>query len=834
MYRRKMNARAVVSLVRGVHSSFLTSACAALLLAGCASELEADEKVGSQSAALATHAPFSDAGVWTVITGSASVVDGGASVRLADIGGYVEVQNSNAFGTLTAEGEVRLDINIPDLPWGHVALYFDIPSRGIYRQYVGPVDLTELPAGRNELSFTVPQHIATALAGSYDDFKLGIAFAVPTGTTIALHDLCFSSCDEPNPEPLSWTSRDMFQLRNIGWSSHRGLSLQELSDNYAERSAAGQIPLNIGAKRKGGGPEFSIVWRDNVDDRGWKAHWNLTSAEYHALWEQYRDQGYRPLNVTGYRVTGGNDRFAGIWVENRENLGWVSYRGLTHDEYGDFFQEWRDKGYRPIDLEMYETGDGPRIATIWYENVDNVAWAQFRNMSRERYQQEVDDRGAAGYLMIDYDSYDGDDEYAAIWEIPAVARPPYQIRTRREDPDFANYWRQYRDEGYRPFHVENHGDNSNDHFAGIWVQNLDRFDYDRKGDIDNAVDAYRSANDIPGISVAVIRGGEVLYQRGFGWADVDDEKAAHGQTVYNAASVSKVVGGTLAAKLEAEGVLRSGASVSLDMTLPTSSFLTGIPAHHTHTVEELTAHLSCVAHYDTSPDIDNLSGHYPTALAAAKQFWNTGLVSSCPVASGNPSYSTPGFTLLGAVLEDVTGERIADLVKSEITVPYGLTSMRPQWETIDSHGIQVGVMRDDYERAKHYDDDNDEDDYDDTSWKVLGGGIETNPVDLARFGWLVLSGQVVSPAVRDNRLFAPVSPGCGPDDTGGLCSYGVAWNRGYHGARRIVEHGGSQTGARSHLRLYRDDDLVIALMSNRTEHDIWTLCDSIGDIVLAP
>lgn len=798
----------------------------AALLIGCSTD-EGSEPVASSRAALSVDQSFENASGWRVIAGAATIVDGGASLRLSNIQGYVEVQNSDPFVTLTAEGTVRLTVNLPDVPWGQVALYFDLPSRGIYRQYVGPANLASLPAGQNELAFTLPQHLRTALAGTYNDFRLGIALSVPTGTTVSLHDLCFANCDAPDPEPLTWTSRDIWSLRNIGWYSHRGHSRSELQEAYEQHADEGMIPLSVGASPVGlVDVEYSSVWRTNVDGRQWRIRWDLTSDEYHAAWEQYRDEGLRPLTVTSYRVAG-TQFFAGTWVENRENLGWVSYRGMTGDEYADFFQEYRAKGYRPIDIDYYQTGSGYRISTVWYENVENVAWAAYRNMSRDEYQQRVDDFGAQGYLMIDYDSYDDEDEHAAIWEVPRQ-RPAYQIRTNREDPDFANLWRQYRDEGYRPFHVENHGE-GDDHFAGIWIENEDRFHYARKGDIDTAVKAYRSANDLPGISVAVIRAGDVIYRRGFGWADVDDEKAAHGETVYMAASVSKLFGGTLAAKLEDENQLSDGTTlpIDLDMTQPTSTYLSGLPAHHTHTVEQLTSHLGCVPHYNTNPDINNQTTHYNTAMAAVQSIWNTGLVSGCTIGT-TWSYSTPAFTFLGAVLETVTGRDIHRLIDEEIADRYGLSSLRSAYRT--------SSLPSNYDRAEPYDDDNDEDDYEDSSWKVLGGGLEMHTVDLARFGALVLAGEIVSPAVRDNRLFAAVTPGCG-ETSGGNCTNGVSWFRANDpSGRRVRQHNGSWTGARSFLRVYPDDDLTIAIMSNRTDHspDIDTLADSVGDIVLAP
>lgn len=299
----------------------------------------------------------------------------------------------------------------------------------------------------------------------------------------------------------------------------------------------------------------------------------------------------------------------------------------------------------------------------------------------------------------------------------------------------------------------------------------------------------------------------------------------HSETVYGIASVSKLFGGTLAAKLEAEGALRNGTAISLDMDDPTSEYLTTIPSHHTHEVEELTAHLGCVAHYTTTPSIPNQTTHYSTAQAAAESIWDTRLVNGCSVGS-QVRYSTPAFTLLGAVLEDVSGVPLDRLLENELFDRYGLNDTRVQFET--------ARLPSNYDRAVPYTDPTpNPTTYGDNSWKILGGGIESTAVDMARLGWLTMNAQIVSADKRDNRLFTPVDESCtGPG--GGTCRYGVAWDLGTDSSRRIAEHGGSWTGSRAWLRVYPDDGLVISVLSNQDNHNPANLVNDIADTVLAP
>ena len=671
--------------------------------------------------------------------------------------------------------------------------------------------------------------------------------------------LTLSACDElfdflDTIQPAAWNSR-FAPAENLAWGSNRDMTRTQFDDRLSVYTGRGYMAVDVDVRSEGLGLRYALIAHENPDDRAWALHVDLTSDQYHALWTDYHDQGYRPLDVEGYLVDG-QTRFAGIWIENVEDLAWSSIRNMTSAEYADYFDARSAEGLRPIDIEAYDTPSGLRFAAIWWENVDGLAWSQLRNIDRTRYEQEADDLAAAGYFMIDYETYDTSDgrRYAAIWERRAN-RPASQIRTNRDELGFANLWRTYRDQGYRIADFE--GDEAGTNlYAGIWVENDERFRFPLKGTLDTAITnylaTYTDTSNVPesqtGISVVVIQDGDVVYRRGFGMADVAGGKVAHAATVYGYASVSKVIGGTLAALLEAEGTLRDGTTFTLDMDDPTSDYLADIPDHHAHTVEQLTAHLGCVPHYPrtmtttgwsgTVPGISNLTTHYDTALAAAEDVWDTGLVTttapggSCTIGATR-SYSTHAFTLLGAVLEEATGRTITQLLDRELFDPHGLASMRVQFAS----ATQVA----DYERAIQYGNDSSPVDLAgcgtgqacDSSWKVLGGGIEGHALDLARFGWRVLDGRVVDTTTRDERLWTPVDEDCAAPGSG-VCRNGVGWELRMIGGRDVAEHGGSWLGARSHLRVYRADGLVIAILTNERGHTPSGLATTIGDAILGP
>ncbi len=600
----------------------------------------------------------------------------------------------------------------------------------------------------------------------------------------------------------------------LAWASFRDLTSAQFAQRFTEYRDRGYIITDVDAYPNGSGLLYSMIWQENTDGRGWAEWRNLSSSGYHDKWVYYRDRGYRPLDVEGYR-SGSTTQYAGIWVENREGLSWYSYRDLTGSQYATHFDDKAARGYRLVDMEAYQTSNGLRYAAIWYENRDGIGWAQYRDMSRTTYQQRIDEFAGKGYRVIDFESYTvgGTQRYAAIWE-QNVNNRSYVVRSDRTELEFANYWREYRDLGFRLIDFERYQTPSGTRYAGVWTENASRYRYSKKGELDKLVETYRATNNIPGISVAIVHTGATVYRRGFGFAEIDKQKAAHGETVYLAASVSKVFGGTLAAKLEDEGQLADGTPVALDLTDPTSTYVANLPAAHSHTVQDLLAHLGCIWHYSTGPEPGN--GFYSTATSAVQQIWNTPPLAGCTIGVSR-NYSTHGFTFVGAVLEGATGRPIDRLVKEEIAERYGLSSLRAQFET--------SSLPSNYERAAPYNDAGFETSYEDNSWKVLGGGLEVSAVDLADFGWKTLNAQIVDATTRDNRLWMRVRSNQ-PN--------GLAWEVRNVGGRRVAEHGGSWSGARSHLRVYRDDGLVIAILSNRRGHDPSGLATTLGDEILNP
>lgn len=664
----------------------------------------------------------------------------------------------------------------------------------------------------------------------------------------------------PPPEPEEEAACLATSLRHDGTGVRWGLSMTTPNRNDPQAVGIGVrrfMPSQLSRWQMstdvdrlllpGFGGGFSFVWQPQTSAGGaFEEHRDLTAAQYDQREQAARSAGLRAIDFEAYETSSGM-RYAGVWAQNAESLSWRVDYDQTSQQFGAAFPTLRNDGFRLVDIEAYETPNGIRYAGIWYRSCDNANWREWRGMDRTSYQARVDSLTALGFRVIDFESYGTSDgqRYAAIWERTTPGRS-WAVRTDRTIKWFLNYHRQYVDEGLRLIDFESYDTPDGLRYAGVWGENDARYDFPLRAVLDDSIRAYRSRHAIPGISVVVIQDGDTIYRRGFGWADSAASKRAHSGTIYATASVAKVFGGTLAALLEERQ--------EIDLRDTTANIVDYLGSAHTHTVEQLLSKTGCIRHYggrDPHQRSDNgqsVWSRYYRWREVAIDSIQSPLLPNCTPGQ-NYSYSTHGYTFVGGALEEATGKDIVELVRDELTRPFGLSNL----DRLGSFPVSGSSGRVDYyDLAQGYDFVGGanvwrEVDYDETNWKVLGGGLQIDAMDLARFGWLTLNGDIVSATTRDDRLWDPVTDNVtAQHDTTGLAWVVEGRNptrvdpaTGAMIQRRVAEHGGSWLGARSILRIYRDDGLVIAILTNQrtspivNRHPIGFMRPSNGDLATA-
>jgi len=597
----------------------------------------------------------------------------------------------------------------------------------------------------------------------------------------------------------------VFDPNQVGWAGLRDRTVAEFDDDLRKWADRGYFVIDLEADTFSGGLRLGGAFQVNTDGRGWLVDTVMTTAEYNEKFNDAKANGLRLVDRELYTLNG-QRHYAAAWVQNVEGLGWHTRHDLTYAQFQDYFREQQTARRMPIDFDMYRVSDGTvRYGLIWLDNPEDLGWRLHGSLTSAEYAAKFAEYDAAGFRMLSFDSapVSSTQLYGGIW-IENANHRGWKGRRDMSATGYGNWWHRYADEGYRQIFVGRYQTASGVSYASLWRQNNDRPNWRLRPDVDRLVEAEMAVDDIPGVTVAVVQNGQFHYSRGFGYADISAGEWLDSSHVMRTASISKAVGGALTLRLDESGVL--------DRDDLASEHIPGLPAQHTSTLEHLASNRGCVRHYadPDSPEAIADPEEYEAQEAvddqlAATVFANNTdasllyrddpLLLNCTIGT-TERYSTFGSGLLASAEEQATGRTAPQLVRQYISDPLGLDTLR-QEDTTDTTVNRPKI----YAGA-----DNDEIAYDETSWKTLGGGLESNVRDIASFGDHLMAGDIVSQNSLDHMWV----------DLGWDYAYGWSILSDHNGHRRVGKSGGGP-GVDSYLLMYPDDEVTIAVLINREE-----------------
>ncbi len=163
--------------------------------------------------------------------------------------------------------------------------------------------------------------------------------------------------------------------------------------------------------------------------------------------------------------------------------------------------------------------------------------------------------------------------------------------------------------------------------------------------------------DVPGLSAALIRNGKLVWSKGFGVTNAETNEAVTNQTIFEAASLSKVV--------FAYGVLKLVDEGKLDLDTPLNKYLgnnyeVGDDARlNLITARRVLSHTSGFPNWRREE-----SKPLPINFTPGEKF----------------SYSGEGIVYLSRVVEKITGLALEDFMQKRVLKPLRMTSSSFMWQ----------------------------------------------------------------------------------------------------------------------------------------------------------
>lgn len=313
-----------------------------------------------------------------------------------------------------------------------------------------------------------------------------------------------------------------------------------------------------------------------------------------------------------------------------------------------------------------------------------------------------------------------------------------------------------------------------------------------EGKVDQLMARYDDT-DGPGGAVGVVKNGELVFQKGYGGADVAFNEPFRASTRSNIGSVSKQFTAYAIATLAQQGRL------SLDD--PVSKHVPEVPEFdQTVTLRHLLTHTSGYREYLNTLAMAGRridQGDYIMKQEVVEVVQRQTELQNEPGAEFN--YNNTGYALLAQVVENVTGTSFPEWMRDNVFQPSGMTHTvvrSPTTMVVDS--AAVGYVRDEGQLRVGAD----------LSASMGAGGIYSTVGDMAEWMQRMAEGLRGGDRVFENMTTPYVLT------TGDTTSYGLGLFLDERRGLRRIQHGGADIAHRAQFTYFPEINGGVVLLSN--------------------
>lgn len=305
--------------------------------------------------------------------------------------------------------------------------------------------------------------------------------------------------------------------------------------------------------------------------------------------------------------------------------------------------------------------------------------------------------------------------------------------------------------------------------------------------------------NVPGVSIAFLNGGEIVWAKGYGYTSADSSRAVDEKTLFQAASISKPVAAMAALSLVEEG------RIGLDENV--NQYLVDWQVEENEYTESEKVTLRRLLSHSAGLTVHGFAGYaYKEEVPTLVQVLNgeapanSGRIFPMNTPGSEYSYSGGGYTVMQKMLTDITGLEFPDLMDQYVLSKIGMESsayrqpLAEEDQTNAAAGhLQNGAM---IEGRWH------------TYPEKAAAGLWTTPTDLLKYAREVQlsfageSSKVLSQSMVTEML------------TPQMNNHGLGPGTGGSGEALTFGHGGSNAGFRCQLLAFTKLGQGVVIMTN--------------------
>ena len=189
-----------------------------------------------------------------------------------------------------------------------------------------------------------------------------------------------------------------------------------------------------------------------------------------------------------------------------------------------------------------------------------------------------------------------------------------------------------------------------------------RKSFDTEDELINFIEQTMLLSQIPGLSISIAKNESIVWEKHFGYANIDDAIQVSDSTMFIISSISKTVTATALMELFEQGMFKLNDDIDGYLAFE------GNPAHYPSspiTFKMLLTHTSGIKdnwgvmpYYDGDPELE-LGYYLEQYLTVGGQFYGSDSNFPNNVPGSSYSYSNIAVALIGLLVEEISGERFS-------------------------------------------------------------------------------------------------------------------------------------------------------------------------------
>jgi CubicO group peptidase (beta-lactamase class C family) len=321
--------------------------------------------------------------------------------------------------------------------------------------------------------------------------------------------------------------------------------------------------------------------------------------------------------------------------------------------------------------------------------------------------------------------------------------------------------------------------------------------------IDDYIKSEMQKQQIPGVSLAIVKDGKVVLEKGYGFSNIEHRVPVKPETIFQSGSLGKQFTATAVMLLVEDG------KINLDEKI--SKYLGDVPESWKNmTVRHLLTHTSGMADYPDKFDYrrDYTEEELLTIEKALPPVFQPG---------EKWEYCNLGYATLGILIHKVTGKFYGDFLQERIFKPLGMTTARVISETdiVPNRAAGYTLVKGELKNQEWVSP---------TVNSTADGSLYLTVKDMVKWD-AALNGEKLLKKTSLAQMWTPVKL-----NDGKTAPYGFGWALGEINKQRIIEHGGEWQGFKSYIARYPDIGLTVIFFANLAQAKPATLTHGVAGI----